>query len=102
MKTHWRRERGTNYDNVAFGILSLQASPMNRETPARDQTSETIDKNRAIGSAQSTRSARVSDQRFADAAEAEDFMSVLLKQAVSIPDDAAVDPRRARSTCPSP
>ena len=102
MKTHWRHETETSCGNGAFGVLSLRASPTNRKKPARHQTSETIDKNRAIGSAQSTRSARVSDQRLADGDETEDFMSVLLKQAVFNPDDAAVDPRRARSTCPSP
>jgi hypothetical protein len=44
----------------------------------------------------------VSDQRLDDGDETEDFMSVLLKEAVFNPDDAAAEPRRARSTGPSP
>jgi hypothetical protein len=67
-----------------LGILSLvsfQQDHQDHEQQSRHQTSETIDRNRAIGSAQSTTSARVSDQRFVDGTETEDFMSVLLKQA---------------------
>ena len=108
-KTHRRSAENDHVDYQPWGILPLRVflkikdidEPIPGTTAEsvrqQPQTSETIDKNRAIGRAHSRTSARVSDQRLAEALGAAVFMSVLLTE-ICFPDETKSRSRRNQAT----